>query len=139
MTGISEYFDFCANHNFVMPKENMLIQLIFFEWMLSKLAQKFKIVRNPCQLDISYYVWSLNKNFKEHRISLKLQKYTNSNLQQKLLMFKRPWYDCKMTLVVSVTLWQLKHLYIFLSIIKTGKKWTYSSISTFYCLLIFLI
>ena len=27
--------------------------------MSSKLAQKFKIVRNPRQLNISYYVWSL--------------------------------------------------------------------------------
>ena len=37
----------------------MLIQLIFFELMLSKLVQKFKTIRNLHQLDISYYVWSL--------------------------------------------------------------------------------
>ena len=51
--------NFCANQKFVIPKQKILIQLIFFGQTSSKLAQKFKILINPRQLDISYYVWSL--------------------------------------------------------------------------------
>ena len=43
--------NFCANYKFVIPKENMLIKVIFLELMSSKLAQNFKRIRNPQKLD----------------------------------------------------------------------------------------
>ena len=53
--------NFCTNYTFDIPKENMLIKQIFLELMLSKSEQKFKIVRNHRELDISYQVWSFQK------------------------------------------------------------------------------
>ena len=59
------------------------------------MAQKFKIIRNPRQLDISYYVWSLVQEkgaadvYQQRNIYLSFKKFNNHKTSMKCRQHQR--------------------------------------------------